>query len=160
MAIREVTPEDLNKPGYLVEMVALGKLVHESSAYKHLPFDPGVLALQLESCVLDDEGLVVAAERNGKLIGGLVADIVPFFYSQAKEAIESIIFIHPDYSHTLDGPKLISAYVKWAKANNCAHISLGHSAGFEKGHKLGEYLIRRHGFKEAGVLYRIENEVA
>ena len=156
MTIKEITSSDIADGSYINEMVAFGKMVHEDSGYSSVPFDGLILANQLIDAIQDDDGCVYAAIRDGKITGGLVANIVPMFFSAETEAIESIIYVHKDYHHTMDGPRLIRKYIQWAKDKGAFHIGLGHSVGFSAGFGLGEYLKQKHGFKEAGTIYTLE----
>ncbi len=165
MSVRQVTFSDLQKPGYLSALVDLGALVHKRSAYKDLKFDRSTLMNEIQTAVLSQDALILVAEKDDKVIGGLLAYIESPYYSKEKQSMDQIIFIHPDYSNTLDGSRLISKYVKWAKSKKAAHIYFCHSYGWadresqDTDNKLGKYLMRRHGFKEMGMLYRIEKEV-
>ena len=165
MPVKEVNFTDLQKPGYLDALVDLGAHVHKKSAYKNLKFDRQTLKQEISRAVLDNDSLVLVVERDDKMIGGLLAYIDTPYFSKEPQSSDQIIFIDPEYSNTLDGPRLISRYVKWAKSRNASHIYFCHSFGWsdresqDADKKMGKYLMRHHGFKEMGMLYRIEKEV-
>tara|TARA_B100000902_G_C27151245_1_gene833853 strand:- start:309 stop:809 length:501 start_codon:yes stop_codon:yes gene_type:complete len=165
MSVRELNFTDLQRPGCLESLIDLGSYVHRKSAYKHLKFDRETLREEINKAIMDDNSLVIVVERDGRLVGGLLAYLETPYFSKELQSSDQIVFIDPQYGNTLDGPRLISRYVKWAKSKNASHIYFCHSFGWadrdsqEANQKLGKYLMRHHGFKEMGILYRIEKEV-
>jgi len=164
MSIREVTLTDLETPGCLDSLVHLGKLIYKRSGYRGIEFDPNNLRSEIYEAVVDPDTLILISERDNKIIGGMIATISTIYFSKAKQSMDDIVFIHPDYKNTLDGPRLISKYVKWAKSNNVTHINFTQTLGWsgrekqEESEKMGKFLRRRFGFNQAGVIYRLNND--
>lgn len=102
--------------------------------------------------LMEDKGFVVVAERDGKIIGGMVGDIIRPWFSDDLMGIEHILYVHPDYRMGRLPYQLIRAWAAWCKDNGAKQIRPFISSGNFAGCRLYEAM----GFKSVGGAYLME----
>lgn len=87
-----------------------------------------VLALFLRLIEWAD-GLLLVADRDGVIIGGVAGFVAPQWFSDELTATEFGVFMLPEHRGGMTAARLVRAYVHWAKAKGVAHPQLGISTG-------------------------------
>ena len=130
-------------------MVELGAMHVASCSYKDFAYDRAKTAKAL-SDLMDKHGFAVVAEQDGKIVGGMVGDVVEMWFSTTRLGIEHIIFIHPKYRGPRMAVRLIAAWEKWCKIQKCEYIQ----ASVTSGHFGAANLYARLGFEYVGPNFR------
>jgi len=108
-------------------LIRWGYRRHLGSAYARVPFSSARMAKLLARLTLRDSGLVLIAERQGELVGGLVGEVKDSAWMDAKVGALWSVYI--------DGPKgrsaglaLLRRYVTWASGEGAQLIEANNSA--------------------------------
>lgn len=91
------------------------------SSWSRMEYNRNKTADFLED-LMDDNGFLVVAEREGKIIGGMVGDIVRPWFSDDLMGIEHILYVHPDYRMGRVPYQLIKAWTQWCIDNGAKQI--------------------------------------
>lgn len=122
--IRAATCDDID---LLMDMATA--MHAESPRYSRMAFAPAkVLALFLRLIEWAD-GLLLVADRDGVIIGGVAGFVAPQWFSDELTATEFGVFMLPEHRGGMTAARLVRAYVHWAKAKGVAHPQLGISTG-------------------------------
>lgn len=76
-----------------------------------------------------DDGFVMVAERDGQVVGGIVAVTVEQWFSHDKIATEISVFILPEYRGSMDALRLLKAFKAWARTKGVVYTMAGISTG-------------------------------
>jgi|DEB19_MinimDraft_2_1074335.scaffolds.fasta_scaffold00935_2 GNAT superfamily N-acetyltransferase len=143
--IRNATSEDIPR------MVELGRLMHaESPNFRGMRFDADKLASAVRHAINSPAGFAGVAERDGQVIGGLVAMAVPHYFSPDEVACDLALFVAPEHRGGMAAARLVAAYRDWGKALGVAKVQMGVMAGVEAW--MVEALCERLGARRVGVV--------
>lgn len=144
--IRAAAPRDL------LPLVELGKVMHaESPRLGKLRFVPDKVLRTLAGLIGNPDGLLLVAEQDGEIIGGIAAAVEEHWFSDQKMAYDIGLFIHPAKRGTLAAPRLVEAYKAWAKSRDAVITQFGISTGVKLAST--SRLIEHLGFKPSGFLF-------
>lgn len=149
--IRPAEVRDINK------IVALAKEMHQEGAYKDIPFHTDQFVGTLSRCM--SEGFAWVGEADGKVVSAFLAGINQYVFSKCKMACDYGVFTTKEYRKTRLAFKMLNKYIEWAKSQDVEEIMIGASTGFEGTYadRLGNFLQKRLGFREAGHWYKLRN---
>lgn len=136
----------------VVEVIDLGKMMHEESIYSDLDFNPQRLLALAEQVIPSLEYLTLVAEKDAKIVGLCVAYATPHFFGNDLTAGDLAIYMHPDHRGGLLGVQLVKHYIAWCDMKGVKHPMLGVSAGI-KPERVGK-LYRKLGFTTEYVIYK------
>lgn len=143
--IREATPYDIPR------LVALGGQMHaESPAFQGMRFDAGKLADTIGAAMGSPMGFVRVAEREGLVIGGMVALAMPHYFSPDIVACDLALFVAPEHRGGMAAARLLAAYRDWGRDLGAVKVQMGVMAGVESW--MVEALCERLGARRAGVV--------
>jgi GNAT superfamily N-acetyltransferase len=144
--IRMATLDDIPR------MVDLGAQMHaESPEFCGMQFDPGRLANTIAAVIGNTGGgFARVLERDGQVIGGLLAMATPHYFSPDLVACDLAMFIAPEHRGGLAAVRLLAAYRDWGRAIGAVKVQLGVMAGIESW--MVEALCERLGARRAGVV--------
>lgn len=94
-------------------------------------------------------GFAMVAERDGEIIGGMLADAVRPWYSMDFIGIDYGIYIKPDKRNGLIAAKLVKLFESWCMEQDVKQIRPGTSTGHDGISRLYEFL----GYKRSGDLF-------
>ena len=72
--------------------------------------------------LLDNDGFFVVIEHDGKVVGGMLGDVVSPWFSDSKVGIEYIIYVDPGHRQGRDTYRLIRSWLEWCKIQQCVQI--------------------------------------
>lgn len=132
-------------------MIELGRAMHaESPAFSAMSFDADRLADTARAAITSSHGFAAVAEREGVVVGGLLAMATPHYFSRDLIACDLALFIDSGYRGGMAGPRLIGAYAQWARSIGAAKTLLACMAGINS--DVLEALCLRLGGRRAGVV--------
>ena len=145
--IRVATLDDIER------IVEIGKVMHQESAYKDLPFDAEKVS-HLMAGLIDGAGVVFVAERAGHIIGGFAGGISEFWFCTSLHAFDFGLFILPEHRGGSAAIRLLAAFEHWAKDSGAVWCDVGITTGvhLEQSTRLYEKL----GYNQSGILFRKE----
>jgi len=148
--IRPANDEDLPA------LTALGRRMHdESPRWSRLSFDAARAHATLAMLLDNEDGLLLVAEHEGAIAGGIAAMCAPHWSSRDRVAFDLGLFLAPEARGGMDAVRLVRAYREWARGRGAVHITLGISTGVhaeQTGH-----LYERMGFTCCGQNYEVAN---
>ena len=135
----------------------LGKWFQENSDYKGCGWSDGKFYGLVKDATnpLSDTFMLVA-DDGGEVVGLFLGCVTECFFSYEKVAKDLGLVFKPDRRKGIVRAviEMISSYKLWAKEKGVNQVTLGITSGIAgAGYKK---LLERHGFKEAGVLLKIE----
>jgi GNAT superfamily N-acetyltransferase len=141
--IRDATIHDIPR------LVSLGYEMHqESERFRKLEFDADRLAETLQAAIVGHFAKVV--ERNGEIVGGLVALLVPHWASRDLTACDLALFMTPGARGTMSPAMLLAAYRQWAKKKGSVMTLFGVMTGVNVEQTVA--MCERLGWRRAGVV--------
>ena len=150
--IRPAEVRDINK------VVSLAKEMHQEGAYKDIPFSIEQFVKTISLC-MSKEGFAWVEESDGKVVSAFLAGISEYNFSQSKMACDYGAFTTKEYRKTRLAFQLFKKYIEWAQSQGVEEIMIGASTGFEGTYaeRLGNFLQKRLGFRQAGHWYKLRN---
>lgn len=145
--IRPATNDDIPR------IIELGHLLHQSSSYAGMEFDPGMAGSFIES-LISGLGVVFVAEIDGVVVGGLAGGITEQWFSSELLAFDYSFFIDPKTRSGITATKLVKAFTSWAKLRGAKHVQIGITTGINVEGTSRFY--RALGFEDAGLFFNKE----
>lgn len=146
--IRPATHDDIDV------LTDLGEQMHVESRFAKLPLDRAKVRALFAHLIESPDGLLVVAEKDGDVIGGFAGYIVEHYFARTKVASDFGLFISPDFRGGMSAPRLLKAYIDWAKENGAVMIQAGITTGVHV--EESTRLYERLGFAPAGQLFEIK----
>ncbi|WP_374349750.1 N-acetyltransferase family protein [Limnohabitans sp.] len=97
--------------------------------------------------------LFVAETSDGELAGGLLACVSRYYYSEELQAQLIQWYLRKSFRGTSIAPRLVKAFVEWAKARGASEVFMGISSGVDV--QLTHRMMRRLGFTHLGGNYAV-----
>lgn len=120
MTMRAATIEDVPA------IVALGELMHaESPHFAGLAWDADKVARTVAHLIDSPRGFVQVVEREGQIVGGVMALAVEHWSSSDLTACDLAVFIHPERRGGMLAARLLTAYRQWAEGLGCKLVQFG-----------------------------------
>lgn len=138
----------------LPQMVELGRDMHATSSFAPMRFSPTKVEAHLRHGITG-AGLVVLAEVDGAIAGGIHGDVVEPWYSDAdRMGIEYFIYVRPEFRGGRSALMLLRAWVGWCAKEGVKQIRPATAATSPE----ADRLYRALGFTPAGALYVMNQE--
>jgi hypothetical protein len=135
----------------------LGKWFQENSDYKGCGWSDGKFyGLVKDATNPVSDTFMLVADDGGEVVGLFLGCVTECFFSYEKVAKDLGLVFKPDRRKGIIRAviEMISSYKLWAIEKGVNQVTLGITSGIAgAGYKK---LLERHGFKEAGVLLKIE----
>lgn len=120
MIIRDATLNDAP------DLLRMGELMHhESPRFNKFTFDLDKTRKLIEFLVTNSNGIVIVAERDGKLIGMLGGMVSEHFFSRDTYACDFVVFIDPEHRGGSTVIRMIKLFEQRAKDLGAKEVSLG-----------------------------------
>lgn len=97
--------------------------------------------------------LFVAETTDGQLAGGLLACVERYYYSDELQAQLIQWYLRKSFRGTSIAPRLVKAFVEWAKSRGASEVFMGISSGVDV--QLTHRMMRRLGFSHLGGNYAV-----
>lgn len=140
--------------GDIPALIELGTRMYLESRYASGAFDADKCAALAKQLIDVDAGIVLVAEQGGQLIGWLGGGIGEQWFSHSLMAFEYGLFIAPEHRGGSAGPRMVKAFLAWAKDNGAALVNMGITTGVHEA-RTGE-MYERLGLSRVGSLYSVE----
>ena len=135
------------KTSDIAALVALGQSMHNSTNFSNCTYDAAKVAELMECLIGAEQGIVLVAEVDGQVVGGLVGAVLPQWFGPDLQASDYAFFIHPDHRGML-AFRLAAAFTKRAGELGAKRICLGNSTGYEL--ERTKRLYERSGYELVG----------
>lgn len=146
--IRPATAADIET------LVDIGEAMHrESPRFSRLSYSRAKVAGLLAFLIDEPLGFLRVAEREGVLVGGIACQAAEHWFSEDKFSTDYALFILPEHRGGMTAPRLIGAYIAWAKEQGAKLIQLGVSTGVQTGETVELY--RNIGLKQYGYGFEV-----
>ena len=132
------------------ELVELCREFHNLSRFRSLGFHAEKVREMFEQSIPADDRLVIAYERDGKVVGFFAGMVMQHWCSEGVSAHEMAFYIQPAYRGGLGAAKMINAYIHWAEEMGAIMTMAGITCGIND--ITGLRLYERLGFKKSGTL--------
>lgn len=148
--IRRATQDDLPR---LLELAAA---MHAESRFRIYRFVPEKVSVLLEQAIGGQlPSVVLVAERDGAVVGGIVGLCTEQWFSDQLVAQDLAIFMEPRHRGGMAAARLIGAFVEWATEQGAVTTELGINTGVEV--ERTALLYGRLGLRLTAHLYVKEN---
>ncbi|ARV18645.1 hypothetical protein AEP_01701 [Curvibacter sp. AEP1-3] len=97
--------------------------------------------------------LFVAETAGGELAGGLLGCVQRYYYSHELQAQLIQWFLRGRYRGTSIAPRLVKAFVEWAKSRGASEVFMGITSGIAV--EQTDQMMRRMGFTHLGGNYAV-----
>ena len=146
LSIRKAKKSDVN------ELFDLCVEMHKEGIYQKIEINQEKLSNFLLSKINHRESLLLVLADDDKLVGLFIGDIVAYFFSSEKLALDTIFYIVKSKRKSLGAMKLLTAYFDWANSHNVREICLSSTNGVEV-EKIERMYIKL-GFDKVGIMYK------
>lgn len=146
--IRPATFDDI--PMILV----LATTMHEESRYRRMKFAPARMAELTARLIAYPDGLVLVAERDGKIVGTMLAQISPHWFTDDVIAFEYGVYVLAEHRGSMFGAHMIRRFTRWAKQHGAKMIDLGITTAITEDRTTAFY--ERMGFARVGTVLSME----
>lgn len=147
MSIRPATANDVPV------LVELGRAMHAVSSYAHISYNADKVRHSLID-LINGQGVVFAAERAGRVIGGLAGYVTPYWFSDELLGMDLTLLIDPASKNGITALRLIAAFEYWCKAKQARQMKLGITTGIHV--EATEKLYDVAGLKRDGIVMKVE----
>lgn len=132
-------------------LLEMARAMHQASpAYTNIPFVASAARTLFFKAVLKpDEWFCWVAEKEGEIVGAMMACRVPILFSDCYEAVEIGIYVRPEYRGTVAAMRLVVAFSYWAR--HCTRVTVSVSAGTENDQKVVRF-YKKMGFTPRGAI--------
>lgn len=135
-------------------LLVLGERMHAESRYRHMPWSRAKVAELMDALIASEDGLLLVAERDGEIIGGMLASVAEHYFSPAKVASDFALFVSPDRRGGLAAMSLLRRYASWARERGAVLVQAGITTGINV--EAATRLYEVAGFKPIGPLFELE----
>ena len=135
-------------------MLELCACMHAEGAFAGLPFDRAKVAALIKRCILTQDYIALVAERDGQIVGGLLARVTQYFFCNELLATDYGVYMRPDCRGGTLGARMIKGYIDWARSKGAREVSIGISVDIHRD-RVGK-LLERLGFSCRGGSYKME----
>lgn len=148
MRVREASWDDIHR------LLSLSREMHEEGGYRTIQLSLKKLEQFFQQKITDENSLVIVWEDKEEIYGFFVAEIVEYFFSVERLAVDTLFFITKDMRKKSGAKRLLDSYINWAGSFDIKEIALSTTNGVETENL--ERVYRKLGFKKAGVMYKKE----
>lgn len=141
--VRAATPVDIPA------LVALGLQMHGEGRYRDVPFEPGRVAEALGAAMR--LGIVLVAERQGEIVGGVALIVTPYFFSSQLVASDLALFVSTGARGGPAAIKLVQTATDAAMRMGCREVVFSSSVGVNP-ERFGKFMTHL-GFTQRGGVY-------
>ena len=134
-------------------IIELGHLLHQTSSYARMNFDPEKAARFITS-LIDGVGVVFVAEVSGVVVGGIAGGVTEQWFSNDLLAYDYSFFIDPAARSSITATRLMLTFIEWSRIKGAKNIQMGITTGMHVEGTAEFY--RSMGFVDAGLFFNKE----
>jgi GNAT superfamily N-acetyltransferase len=146
--IRPATLDDLDV------LMDIGEAMHkESPRFSRMSYSQAKVLQTFIDLINADCGLLVVAEQDGEIIGGIAAMVAPHWFSHDLMASDLALFILPEHRGGMTAVRLIKHYIGWAGEKGAVITQMGISTGVHA--EATAAMFSAVGLKQFGYLFEV-----
>ena len=135
-------------------LMDIGESMHkESPRFSRMSYSPAKVLQMFIDLINADCGLIVVAEQDDKIIGGIAAIVSQHWFSQDLMASDIALFIVPEHRGGITAVRLVKHYVAWAKEQGAVITQMGISTGVHADETAA--MFKAIGLKQFGYLFEV-----
>lgn len=104
--------------------------------------------------IMMEDGCLLLVFDDNKLVGFLWGFCCPLPWNPAKMAMDTILYVEPEYRGSRAAYKLVQGWEAWAKEKGATHVQLSVASGIHEEQTAEFY--QRLGYSHVGTEYRKE----
>jgi len=143
--IRDATLEDCPTA------LEIARAFHQESNFRNVPFSEKKMLSLFEWAISSPAYMFVVFEDDGEIIGGFMAYLDHFYFSDAILATDLALFVIPEKRGRVPIRKVLQMYRSWALTHGAMRINIGSSTGIST--ERVEKLFALLGFERTGVIF-------
>ena len=128
-------------------------LMHGESRYRVFDIDHDKHKEFARAMILDSNKMTLVAEKEGDVVGVLMAAIGEMFFSKCIGATDRIIYVNPSFRKKGVGGRLVDKYIRLAKDKGAIDIMLSTSTGISSAAIAS--ISKSHDMEKVGESYRV-----
>ncbi|HCW18831.1 GNAT family N-acetyltransferase [Achromobacter sp.] len=132
-------------------LLPIAAAMHAESRFRVLDFSPDKMRSLFEHLAQNENGCLLVVEHEGGLHGVLAGGLAQDFFGQTVAAFEYGVYVSPARRGSMDGVRLVKAYLAWARERGALYINMGVTTGVTTD-RTGA-LYERLGARKVGDLY-------
>ena len=133
----------------------LGETMWQEGAYAEMTFDRHKVKNTFNKLLSTGKGIGFVAERDSKIIGGIVIYVSEYFFNREKVCSDLALYVDPNERKSIFVPiRLINAATEWAKEQGAREFRPGSTV--ELASDRVEKLYKFMKFKTVGHLFKKE----
>lgn len=126
MSIRPATHDDVDT------LVDMGEMLHnESPRWSRIRYSREKVRALVTRLVSEPYGLALVAEKDGQIIGGLIATALPHWSSDDVIAEERSLFMRPEHRGSFSALRLVCAFRCWSELRGAVWADAGSTTGVD-----------------------------
>lgn len=140
----------------LRDILQLGMLMQQESAFSVIPFDIEQAANSIVSMVVNNpDGFgMLAYTDEGEAVGMIAGSITPYFFSRGWVASDFVWYVKPEHRGSRTAIKLLKSFKSWATEKGASQLYMGVTTNIAAD-RTGD-LLQRLGFEHVGGNYRAQ----
>ena len=142
-------------PADFVEVIELGRDMHQENVYRQFDFSPVKCAALLHACVTNPTTHFarIAVTDADEIIGILLGEISEHYFGTDLIASDYLWYVAPAHRGSKAGLMLLNEFQEWAKARDAVEVYMGISSGLHAA-KTGA-LLEKLGYDLVGGNYKL-----
>lgn len=143
--IRHATLADVER------LAELARDMHAESRFRDLNFNLDKVVVLFAGLVEEENGLLLAAERDGALVGFIAGGIGEDYFGDDKFSFEYGVYVVPEHRGSMAGPHLAREFLRWSDERCARYKNMAITTDITT-ERTGA-LYERLGGKDVGKLY-------
>ena len=143
--IRHATLADVER------LAELARDMHAESRFRELDFNLDKVVVLFAGLVEEDNGILLAAEREGVLIGFVAGGIGEDYFGDDIFSFEYGIYVVPAHRGSMAAPHMVRDFLAWSDERGARYKNMAITTDITTG-RTGA-LYERFGGKDVGKLY-------
>ena len=135
-----------------VERLAeLARDMHAESRFRDLDFNLDKVVVLFAGLVEQENGLLLAAERDGVLVGFLAGGIGEDYFGDDRFSFEYGVYVAPEHRGSMAGPHLVREFLSWSEERGARYKNMAITTDITT-ERTGALYVRLGG-RDVGKLY-------
>lgn len=110
-------------------LLPIAAAMHAESRFRGLDFQGEKMRALFEHLVQSENGCLLVVEHAGALHGVLAGGLAQDFFGETVAAFEYGVYVDPARRGSMDGVRLVKAYLAWARERGAVYINMGVTTG-------------------------------
>lgn len=123
--IRNATLDDLTA------LAVIGHAMFSESRYSRYNYNVSKVVGLVARLIQEDTGIVVVYEKDGQIVGGVMAELGEHYFGECIIAHDYALFVLPEHRGSTIGIRLLKEYVKQATELGAQEVVMANSTGVD-----------------------------